>query len=238
MDFPIYLAMTAAEMAKCRSIPPKIAYMACHFSAYGTGISNRPEHLPAGSVLILNDRTPIHKHDPQLISAQIAQLMDDLSAAGLLVDFQRPVTEEALEVIRALCSLDITLTVTEAFASEFNCDVLLSPAPLHMALQAHAAPWRGRKLWLELSRDPEALRLTSQGCAILPGKDMSELTTTHAQKNLHCHYQISALEEQAEFLLFRTTDDHKSLLQEAEALGFIGAVGLYQEFQDMFYSST
>lgn len=238
MDFPIYLAMTAAEIAKSEVIPPNIAYMACHFSAYGTGISNRPETLPADSLLIFNDRTPIHRHDPLQIAAQLEQLMQATAATGLLVDFQRPVTEEALEVIRALLPLGFPVTVTEAYAEDFDCGVLLSPVPLHTTLQAHAAPWKGRKLWLELSKESQTLLLTSEGCQICPGEDPLASLKTHADARLHCHYQIHLSDARVQFALFRTQDDQKALLQEAADLEFCGAVGLYQEFQDMFYSST
>lgn len=238
MDFPIYLAMTAAEIAKCTALPPKIAYMACHFSAYGTGISNRPDTLPECSLLILNDRTPIHKHDPKQIADQLAQLMKTTSALGLLVDFQRPVTEEALAVIEALLPLDFPVTVTEAYAGDFDCGVFLSPVPLHKTVQTHAAPWQGRPLWLELSKDPELLTLTPDGCQICPGEDTLAQLNIHADARLHCHYQIKTSEEQAQFSLFRTEEDQRTLLREAEELGICGAVGLYQEFQDMFYSST
>ena len=64
MAIPQYLAMTAAEMAGTAPLPRYMAWMACHFSPYSTGLTNRPAKLRQGSLLILNDRTPIHCHDP------------------------------------------------------------------------------------------------------------------------------------------------------------------------------
>ena len=71
MALTLYLAMTAAELQNCRQIPEHIAWMACHFSPYSSGISNVPVQLPAGSVLILNDRIPPQGHDPELVARQL-----------------------------------------------------------------------------------------------------------------------------------------------------------------------
>ena len=47
-----FLAMTAAEIEHSTPLPPNVAWMACHFSPYGAGLSNLPKNLPAGSLLI------------------------------------------------------------------------------------------------------------------------------------------------------------------------------------------
>ena len=78
MVLPLYLAMTAAEMYAVSSLPEKVAWMACHFSCYGTQLSNCPDSLPEGSMLIVNDRTPPAKHDPQRIIQQLTQLIEEL----------------------------------------------------------------------------------------------------------------------------------------------------------------
>ena len=73
MAIRLYLAMTAAEIRENTGLPPKIAWMACHFSPYCTGLSNLPRILAAGSVLMLDDVTPIFHHDPQQIAAQLRE---------------------------------------------------------------------------------------------------------------------------------------------------------------------
>ena len=75
MAIPLYLAMTAREFRICKTVPANMAWMACHFSPYGTGLSNLPTSLPPGSMIILNDRTPICGHDPELIAAQLKELL-------------------------------------------------------------------------------------------------------------------------------------------------------------------
>ena len=90
-----FLAMTAAEIRGTETVPPKTAWMACHFSPYSTGLSNLPKALPPGSMVILDDITPIHGHDSETIAAQLRPRLDALKCSGVLLDFQRPGYEEA-----------------------------------------------------------------------------------------------------------------------------------------------
>ena len=79
-----HLAMTAAEISYASKLPANPAYMACHFSAYGTGLSNMPTQLPKDSLLILNDRVPVCGHDHDLIPEQLRQLVQSLKCNALL----------------------------------------------------------------------------------------------------------------------------------------------------------
>ena len=84
-----FLAMTAAEMHSCASLPEKVAWMACHFSPYGLGLSNLPKTLPPGSLLMMDDITPPQGHDPDLIAAQLEECVQKFQCSGVLLDFQR-----------------------------------------------------------------------------------------------------------------------------------------------------
>ena len=86
MPLPIYLAMTAAEFQQNSPKSNEVAWMACHFSAYGTGISNCPKLLQPGAILILNDRTPVCGHDPDLVAAQLKELAERFSCSRVLLD--------------------------------------------------------------------------------------------------------------------------------------------------------
>ena len=97
-----FLAMTAAEIRGTETLPPKTAWMACHFSPYSTGLSNLPKALPPGSMVILDDITPIHGHDSETIAAQLRPRLDALKCSGVLLDFQRPGYEEAELLARRL----------------------------------------------------------------------------------------------------------------------------------------
>ena len=46
MAISIYLAASPAQISKMERFPEKLAWMACHFSPYGTGLSNLPASLP------------------------------------------------------------------------------------------------------------------------------------------------------------------------------------------------
>ena len=85
-----FLAMTAAEIQGTETLPPKTAWMACHFSPYSTGLSNLPKALPPGSMVILDDITPIHGHDAEAIAAQLRSRLEEIECSGVLLDFQRP----------------------------------------------------------------------------------------------------------------------------------------------------
>ena len=77
-----FLAMTATEMYRNTSLPEKTAWMACHFSPYGLGLSNLPKELPPGSLLIVDDITPPHGHDPVFIAEQLIGCVDQFQCSG------------------------------------------------------------------------------------------------------------------------------------------------------------
>lgn len=227
MEIPIYLAMTAAEFTHCDTLPNHCAWMACHFSPYGTGLSNLPTSLPEGSMIILNDRMPICGHDPQRIEEQLHILLDKLSPCGILLDFQRPDSEETRTLSKILVdALPCPVCVSELYARELSCPVFLPPAKLTCSLKDHLAAWTGREIWLEAALDSLSLRITERGCTIDPciAQEMP-----HRDPSLHCHYRLDLAEDSARFSLERTKEDLDSLLDEATAYGVTHAVGLWQE---------
>lgn len=225
-----YFAMTAAEIRGNPLLPPGTAWMACHFSPYGTGLSNLPRDLPPDSLLILNDRTPIHGHDPERIAGQLAELLEALDCRGLLLDFQRPGVEETAALAGHLVkTLPCPVAVSDLYARELNCPVFLSPVPADMALGDYLAPWQGREVWLDLALDGEVITLTEEGAAAAPQLPGTVLEGGLREETLHCHYQIALSDSAANFSLWRTAEDLERLLAEAEELGVTTAVGLYQE---------
>ncbi|MBQ2928260.1 MAG: hypothetical protein IJD98_06785 [Oscillospiraceae bacterium] len=230
MAIATFLAMTAAEMAGNEIFPQHTAWMACHFSSYGTGLTNLPESLPPDSLLILNDRTPIRGHAPQCIAEQLRRCLDNLKCQGLLLDFQQPGSEECTALARYLCeSLPCPVAVSEGYAADLNCAVFLPPAPPSEPLAEHLAPWKGRAVWLELALDAQYISLTEQGASIFPLSHPDLTRQGFADESLHCHYHIRLEEDAAEFTLWRTREDLAHLIKEAETLGVTAAVGLYQE---------
>lgn len=229
MALPLYLAMTAAEMQENTPLPSKFAYMACHFSSYGTGLSNLPKWLPEGSMLILNDRTPICGHDPELICNQLRECIERLHCSGLLLDFQRPDYEATAILSQNLISaLPCPVGLSDAYAASFFCPVFLPPPPLDVPLERHLVPWQGREIWLEAALDGLQLTLTSQGCQAEPIPSPA-FSGGFRDEALHCHYAIQSCADFAKFTLYRTREDLDALLEEATSLGISKAIGLWQE---------
>ena len=228
MVLPLYLALTAAEISRISPLPELCAYMACHFSPYTEGISNIPDALPFGAVLILNDRIPCDHHSPDLVAGQLAAAVERLGCESVLLDFERPPEVESCAIVRAILqALPCPVAVTESFAQDLSCPVFLAPAPLHMPLAAHLAPWQGREIWLEAALEGITLTLTEAGCSVDALHDFPE--DGLAEDPLHCHYTVGTTAESAIFRLWRTRADLENLLKEAEARNITKAIGLWQE---------
>lgn len=231
MPIAHYLAMTAAEMAGNSSFPRHAAWMACHFSPSGVGLSNLPNWLPPGCLLILDDSTPIHDHDPERIASELSGCMEKFQCAGLLLDFQRPGEAQTRELIAHLCeALPSPVVVSDVYAEGLDCPVFLSPVAPDETMASRLALWRGREVWLDTTMEGLEIVLTEKGAksATLPHQKYPDCGLEDWL--LHCHYRISLSENSAVFTLWRTKSDISAQLEEAEALGVTAAVGLYQEF--------
>ncbi len=226
-----FLAMTAAEIQGNSTFPGAIGWMACQFSPWSQGLSNLPKTLPQDSLLILNDFAPMDGHDPSMVGVQLQQCVDSLKCSGLLLDFQRPVTGQMVELASLLVSLlPCPVAVSEPYAKEFPCPVFLPPLPHHVPLKEYIAPWQDREIWLDMAPDGEVITLTEEGARIAPLSPGEALPTGHWNESLHCHYQIALPENAAAFTLWRTREDLEDLAEEAERLGIATVVGLYQEY--------
>lgn len=222
--------MTSAEFAGKEAFSQPPAWMACHFSSYGTGLSNLPVFLPEGAMVILNDRIPIHGHDPGLIADQLLTLHETLHPARFLLDLQRPdCPETAAAAQRIVDALPCPVGVTEHYAKDLNCPVFLEPPPLDMALADYLQPWSGKDVWLEAALDHAVITVTESGSRYRSEPLEEEPEAAFFEDTLFCHYRIRLTDSRAEFHLYRTREDLTLLLRAAEALGVSAAVGLYQE---------
>lgn len=230
MEIPSYLAMTASEFAGCPTLPSKCAWMACHFSPYGTGLTNLPASLPAGSILILNDRIPILGHDQRKIAEQLHMAIDAMNCAALLLDFQQQNVDKLQDLAALLTDvLPCPVAAPPCYTQNLTGPVFLPPCPHHIHLAEHVSPWHGREIWLDLARDASVLTLTKDGSRIsfLPSDQIPD--TGFEDSGLHCHYKIETGEDLARFTLWRTMEDLSALVREADSLGVKALVGLYQE---------
>ncbi len=229
MGITHYLAMTAAELHGTADLPPALGWMACHFSPFGTGISCLPRELPPGSLLILDDMTPIHGHDPKRIARQLADAAAAFQCAGVLLDFQRPDSEETAVLVKHLLdTLPCPAAVSSLYAGDGEWPVFLPPVPCHDSLSEYLLPWKGREIWLETSLSPETIALTEDGAAISPSP-LPDTAEAFREEVLHCRYRMQISDEDVTFTLWRTREDLGDLLKEAEDLGISRAIGLFQE---------
>lgn len=225
-----YLAMTASEFAAVRPLPSNIGWMACHFSPYGSGLTDLPSDLPRNSLLILNDRIPINGHDRQKIAGQLCRTVERFGCRCILLDFQQSGSDDLKDLTSYLVStLPCPAAVSEPYALDLTCPVFLSPCPHHIPLKEHLQSWQGREIWLDLALDVEQIQITPEGTDFRPLTRHLRLPTGHADQKLYCHYSIALTEKSASFTLWRTQADVESLAAEAENLGVAAFVGLYQE---------
>jgi len=228
MEIPLYLAMTGAEFAACTHYPPHLAWMACHFSSYGTGLSNLPKQLPPHSILILNDRTPVCGHDPNLIYDILAECISQLRCAAVLLDFQRADCDQLAGIIEKLLTLPCPVAVSDIYAKDLHCPVFLSAPPLHRPLKDYLQSWEGREIWLEAAMNSSRITVTEKGSNVSAHPAGTGCGVFH-DAALHCHYGITVSEAAVHFSLCRWKEDLNALLLEAKTLGVTHAVGLYQE---------
>lgn len=226
-----FLAMTGAEICRNPQIPDKVAWMACHFSPYGLGLSNLPKKLPPGSLLMVDDITPIGKHDPGIILDQLCACAETLKCSGILLDFQREGIEETAMLVQGLSQdLPCPVGVSSYYADACTCAVCVPPVPLSTPPEEYFKSWNGREIWLELTTEGESITITEEGasfhslpCPVIPEQEFRD-------DMLFCHYHILPEEREIKFLLRRTEEDLNDLLKQSVQHGVTAAIGLYQEF--------
>lgn len=230
MTLPLYLAMTDWETTEAADFSGKFAYMACHFAPYSNGLTDLPTFLPSGSLLIINDRIPVAKHDPHCIVDQLQQFCQESNPCGLLLDLQRHGVAQTQRIVETIIeNTTLPVGVSAPYASDLPCAVFAELPPLHKPLCEHLAQWQGRPIWLELSKQTSIYTVTEEGCDI---KDIQSCTLplTHHEAQLHCHYQIEMQPDSVVFTISRTEEDLLALLEESKNCGVQMAIGLYQEF--------
>lgn len=226
MPFEFFLAQTPAEINHSLPRNGKKAWMACHFSSYGTGLSNLPKQLPKGSMLIVDDSVPVADHDPELVSSQLKEAVEILQCSRVLLDFQRPGESRTADIAKAILqALSCPVGVSEIYAGDLNCSVFLPPLPLHIPLEQYLAQWQDRPIWLEVMQDCIRYSITKDGC------NAAACTATgpfpHFDEKAFCRYRTEVTESAVYFTLCRKLSE-LTLLGQEERIECL--VGLYQDF--------
>lgn len=231
MGISRYLAMTAAEMATFSVMEGwSASYMACHFSPYATGISNVPSSLPSGSMLILNDRTPFHGHDPQQILGQLQEISTHVRFDCLLLDFERPDVDACAELCHVLTKqLSCPVGVSAPYAGGLDCPVFLPPAPLDQPLADYISLWEGREVWLDIATEAACITVTQTGSAIAPVSFSAPPENAFVEDTLCCRYRAEITEDAVRFHLWRDLTEAEHLIEHAQSLGITKCIGLFQQ---------
>lgn len=217
--------------ATAKPLLPRFAYMAVHFSSFGRGLSNLPGSLPKGSMVLLDDSMEPMDHDPEMVTRQLAELIDRVAPTAVLLDFQRPITKQLQVMAEAIIkALPCPGGVTKAYAKELGCPVFLPPPPANKALGDYIGPWKKQGVYLEIAPEGLEITVTETGSSAIPIFPVSGLPLE--DKRLHCHYNVQVLQDKAVFTICRYKEDLAQLVQEAEGLGVLGCVGLYWELAE------
>lgn len=226
MPSAFFLAQSAAEFHKALPFPAQKAWMACHFSSYGPGLSNLPDALPAGSMVMVNDRTPAFQHDPGLIIKQLQEIIENWQCSCVLLDFERSGQEENAIIAKAIVqALSCPVGVSANYAGGLDCAVFLPPLPLCKPVIEYIAPWKGRPIWLEVMPDCTAFTVSENGCVQNRCEETGEYP--HYDRNLFSSYRTEILTNAIRFTLRRGPQELEHLRNVAQ---IDRLVGLYQEF--------
>lgn len=221
----VFLAATPRELEIFR--PERAAYMACHFSAGGKGLSNLPGELPPGSILLLDDSMPVDGHCAETVAKELTELIKKHQIQAVLLDFQRQICGKSHQMVSEICrALPCPVAAPPGYAPK-GAPVFLPPPPVNKPLAAYLQPWRKRGIYLEIAPQTTRFTITKEGCRVYPMPWAPFLPLQ--EPGLHCHYREAREAETVVFTLTRTLEDLDALSREGYALGITAAIGLYWE---------
>lgn len=228
MSIPVFLAMTAEELAKANPLPTYCGLMACHYSP-GGGLANFPHSLPAGSVILVDDSILPHKQNIDQILYELASCIHRFSARAVILDFQKSGLPENEALVNAAQTLPCPVIVSEMYGKDLRCPILLPPIPPSCLPKEYLAPYAGREIWLEITMETQTLTLTRDGCRTESNLRNDALLPLYDEQ-LVAHYGVRCCEDAAIFTLRRDWHDLQNLLESTSQHGVTAAIGLYQEF--------
>lgn len=233
MPISIYEAVTAGDCAARDALAAHAAWMAAHFSAVGTGVSNLPHRLPPGSLLILDDQIPWQHHDAQRICQELLQAVADLACSGILLDFERepcPQTSSLCALLSTYCQQhSIPLGMPPAYGWTLPVALFLPPLPCWPGPQTVLQPFSGRELWLDAAESGCVAEIGSKSVQISP----ADAATLQAQAEGHavfwhgglcCQYYSSQMGDRIRVALYDTRQTMEQKLNLCAKLGVSVAV--------------
>lgn len=232
MDY-FYHAMTAAEWLTAPKLPEMPAWMACHFSPYGTGLSNLPKMLPADALIMVSDRISPAGHDAALMVSQLADLTAAFKPAAIVLDLEAPENDFCRELARQCCKLkNVEVAVASRYAQDLPCSVFLSAAQLWTKPEDWLQPWEGRTIWAESVLQRGLVTVTDEGAAYkeLPWEEPEEGLAV--DEELQVAYRIRETKDAVEVMLWRGRKELDTWMQMLKGLGISRFLGLYQQLRN------
>lgn len=232
MDLSIYPAFAGAELEAMLRYTGKTAWLGCHLSAYGNGITPLPAALKHCDLLVLTDEMPPDGHDPKEVASELWSQAKTLGCERILLDFQRPPSEESMQIIH--CVLEkafVPVGVTPKHAQQLSCPVFLPPPPLWTPLEEAISPWTGREVWLEIAPESGCVTLTKDGSSYAPSETKPDYPFT--DHRLCLSYKTEVYANKASVFLHRGISNLPCWLKQADTLGIRAAVGLYQQLSPL-----
>lgn len=228
MEIHWYPAMTPEEIAQRQTRPEHYAWMAAHFDPRGNGLTDLPEKMPADGILILNDKIPYTGHSSEKICRTMMDCLNRWKLQGILLDFERPVSEQLREVVKNLVTSLPCPTVCGQALDIPGLVPLISMPELTQPSEEYFTGHKGA--WLEVRKQAAIYRVDQDGCSIVqtsePTKNTPEVMFDSA---LCAHYQAAPGPDSVEFILWRDREDRKKIMEIGQAAGIEIMVGLYQE---------
>lgn len=233
MPISIYEAVTVGDCAGRDAPKAHAAWMAAHFSAAGTGVSNLPQRLPPGSLLILDDRIPWQNHDAQRICQELLQAVANLACSGILLDFERepcPQTRSFCALLSTYCQQhSIPLGMPPAYGLSLPVALFLPPLPCWPGPKMVLQPFSGRELWLDAAESGcvaeigcESVQIFRADPAVLQAQAEGHAVFWHC--GLCCRYYSSQMGDRIRVALYDTRQTMAQKLDICAKLGVTVAV--------------
>ena len=182
-------------------------------------------------MLILNDRIPVHGHQPERIVRQLEAFIGQNPVTSLLLDLERPDNPLTQQIAAAICdALPCPVAVTEVYGKDLSCPVFLKIPP-YESVGHFCEKWEGRDLWLDAAMECARVRITEVGAEVLTAEAPAD-PLPYFHEGLCAHYGMVLSDDHVTFTINRDRQDVVKLLEEAEKFGVTCSVGLWQQLKE------
>lgn len=233
MPISIYEAVTAGDCFERNALPAHAAWMAAHFSAVGTGVTNLPQRLPVGSLFMLDDQIPWQNHDAERICQELLQAVAELACSGILLDFEREPCQQTQAFCTLLCTYcrqySIPLGMPPSYGLKLPAALFLPPLPCWPGPETVLQPFSGRELWLDAAESGcvaeigrKSVQFFSEDPIVLQAQAEGHAVFWHG--GLCCQYYSNQINDRIRIALYDTRQTMEQKLDACAKLGVTVAV--------------